>query len=132
MPDHDDRDWEGVKKAAKKGSTASGRKRTGDPITDVAAAITAKYGQGSVARMSDEGAVPDVKHVVPTGLPSLDAAFGVGGLPLGKMIEISGPESSGKSTIAKAMAIQCQKAGVVPLLCDGESSSDTAWDRGMG
>lgn len=113
-------------------SPKKGKKDRGDLLTVIATAINKKFGSGTAARMSDDGAVPDVKYIVPTGLASLDAAFGVGGVPLGKIIEISGPESSGKSTLCMWLAIQCQKVGVKVIYFDGESSSDLQWDVALG
>lgn len=106
--------------------------KTADVLQMVAAAIAKKYGTGSIARLSDEEAGADVEYVIPTGLPALDDAFGCAGLPLGKMLEVAGPESVGKSTLAKFLAAQAQRSAVKPYLLDCESSSDLRWDVALG
>ena len=71
--------------------------------------IERKYGQGSIMKLSDPTniSIP----VIPTGSVGLDVALGVGGLPRGRIAEIYGPESSGKTTIALHMIAECQKMG---------------------
>lgn len=101
-------------------------------ITQVVAVLTKEFGPGAVSRLSDEGAYADVKKIVPTGLPSLDAALGVGGIPLGKVIEIYGPEHSGKSSLAKHIMGACQLAGVVPFENDVENAGSVVHSAAHG
>ena len=101
-----------------------------DVISLVAAAISKVHGN-VVHRLSDHGAYPEVSRWVSTGIPALDAAMG-GGLPLGRFVEVSGPESCGKSTLCKWIAAQCQKQGVYPLLLDTEHSGMLEYDTGLG
>ena len=101
-------------------------------ISKVVAALTKQYGAGTVQRLSEPGAYPDVKRVIPTGLPDLDAALGVGGLPHGKLIEIYGPEHCLKTTLAKRIAIACQQTGIVPLVVDRENAGAVSHDMALG
>lgn len=111
------------------------RKATGGPdaaIDAVIAAIDKKYGRGSISRLAGAGAYPEIKRVVPTGIKALDDAIGVGGFPLGKLVEVAGPPSSGKTTLAKYLAARAQLSGIVPVICDTEHSGVAAFDRGLG
>src|SRR6266550_9557585 len=72
--------------------------------------IEREYGKGTVMRMGDEGAQVRCE-VIPTGAISLDAALGIGGVPRGRIVELYGPESSGKSTLALHIVANAQKAG---------------------
>lgn len=101
-------------------------------IDAVVAAISAKYGDGSVSRLSDEGAYLEIRRVIPTGLPALDRALGVGGIPLGRLIEVLGPESSGKTTLVTHIEGQAQRCGVAPYKADIEQSGLVAYDTALG
>lgn len=107
-------------------------------ISSVVAAITKKFGKDAVMRLGDEGAYPEIKKAIPTGIPSLDSALGVvdargvRGLPLGRLIEVSGVESSGKTTLCKYLAGQCQKLGVYPVILDTEHSGILEYDTALG
>ena len=72
--------------------------------------IEKQFGKGSIMKMSDDGVVQDVDSVS-TGSLGLDIALGIGGLPRGRVVEIYGPESSGKTTLALHVAAEIQKAG---------------------
>src|SRR5436305_9573036 len=72
--------------------------------------IEKQFGKGSIMRLGEEMAPPEVK-VVPTGSLGLDIALGVGGLPRGRVVEVYGPESSGKTTLALHVVAQAQRAG---------------------
>ena len=67
-------------------------------LTAALSQIDKQFGKGSVMRLGDAGAIPDVQ-TIPTGSLSLDVALGIGGLPRGRVVEIYGPESSGKTTL---------------------------------
>ena len=86
------------------------------------AKIEKDFGRGSVMRMGDEQ-VEDVE-VIPTGSLALDAALGVGGYPKGRIIEIYGPESSGKTTLAIHAIAQAQKEGGIAAFIDAEHAFD--------
>lgn len=92
--------------------------------------IERKYGQGSVMRLSDDAHV-HIK-VVPTGSIGLDLALGVGGLPRGRVSEIYGPESSGKTTLALHVIAQAQKLGGVCAFVDAEHALDVNYARRLG
>ena len=77
-------------------------------LNDAMAQIEKTYGKGSVMKLGDENAHMNVE-AIPTGSLSLDLALGVGGLPRGRVIEIYGPESSGKTTVALRMIAEAQK-----------------------
>jgi len=86
--------------------------------------IQKKFGQGSIMKL---GEAPEMKvDVFPTGSLSLDVALGVGGVPRGRVIEIFGPESSGKTTLALHMLANAQKAGGEVAFIDAEHALDPA------
>ena len=72
--------------------------------------IEKQFGKGSVMRLGDAGAIRDIE-VVSTGSLALDVALGVGGVPRGRVVEIYGPEASGKTTLALQIVAECQKVG---------------------
>jgi recombination protein RecA len=98
----------------------------------IAAGITKRFGQGAMRRLSSPGGYPDIRRVAKTGLPTLDAVIGVGGLPFGKLIEIYGPEAVGKSTLVKYLGGQMQQQGIGVAFLDAEQSGDPKWDTGLG
>src|SRR5262245_38469228 len=87
------------------------------------AAVRKKFGEDSIHRLGDEPEA--IVGVFTTGLPSLDAAIGVGGWPLAKVCQISGPPSVGKSALCKKLIAAALAAGVVPYFIDSEQSKDT-------
>ena len=92
--------------------------------------IKQRFGEGAIMKLHDVRAV-DV-DVVPTGSPSLDLALGVGGVPRGRVIEIFGPESSGKSTLALHICAEAQKAGGVAAFIDAEHALDPDYAKRLG
>jgi recombination protein RecA len=92
--------------------------------------IERKYGQGSVMKLSDDAhqKVP----VIPTGSIALDIALGVGGIPRGRVCEIYGPESSGKTTLALHMIAEAQKLGGTAAFVDAEHALDINYARRLG
>jgi recombination protein RecA len=93
-----------------------------DKIKALDAAITQierQYGKGSIMKLGESTGHMDVK-TVPTGALSLDIALGAGGVPRGRIIELYGPESSGKTTVALHMIAEVQKAGGVAGFVDAE------------
>ena len=81
--------------------------------------IERQFGKGSVMRMGDEGARVNVQ-AVPTGALSLDLALGIGGVPRGRIVEVFGPESSGKTTLMYHILAEAQKLGGVCAFIDAE------------
>ena len=92
--------------------------------------IKQRFGDGSIMKLEDVTAV-DV-DVVPTGSLSIDLALGVGGVPRGRVIEIYGPESSGKSTLALHICAQAQKKGGVAAFIDAENALDPDYAKKIG
>ena len=93
--------------------------------------IEKQFGKGSVMRMGD-GGVDTTISVVSTGSLSLDMALGVGGLPRGRVIEIYGPESSGKTTLALQVVAECQKLGGAAAFIDAEHALDPSYAGKLG
>ncbi|HEX6337868.1 MAG TPA: recombinase RecA [Jiangellaceae bacterium] len=94
------------------------------------AQIERAHGKGSVMRLGDEQRMP--VDVIPTGSISLDVALGVGGLPRGRVVEIYGPESSGKSTLALHAVAHAQKAGGTAAFIDAEHALDPIYAEAIG
>jgi len=93
--------------------------------------IEKQFGKGTIMRLSDEEARLDIE-TIPTGSPALDLALGVGGVPRGRVVEVYGPESSGKTTLALHMAAEAQKLGGVAAFIDAEHALDPQYARSIG
>lgn len=93
-------------------------------INALVAAVQKVHGTNAIGRL-DQTAYEGVVGTYPTGLASLDEAIGIGGFPLAKLVQISGPESVGKSTLCKWLIHQAQVHGITPWFIDGEMSRDT-------
>jgi len=93
--------------------------------------IEKQFGKGSVMRMGDVGAVRDIE-VISTGSLALDIALGCGGLPRGRIVEIYGPESSGKTTLTLEVIAQAQTMGGVAAFVDAEHALDPAYAEKIG
>ncbi|MGB5440830.1 MAG: recombinase RecA [Gammaproteobacteria bacterium] len=93
--------------------------------------IEKQFGKGAVMRMGDVGAVRDIE-VVSTGSLGLDVALGIGGLPRGRVIEIYGPESSGKTTLTLQVIAEAQKAGGTAAFIDAEHALDPGYAEKLG
>ncbi len=93
--------------------------------------IEKQFGKGSILRLGSKDAIVPVS-VISTGSISLDAALGVGGLPRGRVIEIFGPESSGKTTIALQVVAEAQKKGGIAAFIDVEHALDPVYARKLG
>lgn len=93
--------------------------------------IEKQYGKGSVMKLGDESAKMNVE-TVPTGALSLDIALGLGGLPKGRVVEIYGPESSGKTTVALHAVAEVQKRGGIAGFIDAEHALDPVYARNIG
>ncbi len=93
--------------------------------------IEKAYGKGSIMRLGDAGAKVEVP-VISTGAISLDLALGIGGYPRGRIVEIYGPESSGKTTLTLHAIAECQKKGGVAAFIDAELELDPNYSRKLG
>ncbi len=93
--------------------------------------IERQYGKGAIMRMGDTSAVRDLE-VISTGSLGLDVALGVGGLPRGRVVEIYGPESSGKTTLTLEVVAQAQKAGGTAAFIDAEHALDPTYAEKIG
>jgi recombination protein RecA len=93
--------------------------------------IEKAFGKGSIMRMGINAPVQRVS-VIPTGAINLDAAIGIGGIPKGRITEIYGPESSGKTTLCLHVIANCQKAGGVAAFIDAEHALDIEYARKLG
>jgi len=94
------------------------------------AQIDKQYGKGSVMRLGDDGRAP--MEVIPTGAIALDIALGIGGLPRGRVVEIYGPESSGKTTVALHAVANAQRAGGIAAFIDAEHALDPEYAKNLG
>ncbi len=94
------------------------------------AQIDRQFGKGSVMRLGDEVRAP--MDVIPTGAIALDVALGIGGLPRGRVVEIYGPESSGKTTVALHAVANAQKAGGIAAFIDAEHALDPEYAKRLG
>ncbi|WIY07033.1 recombinase RecA [Amycolatopsis mongoliensis] len=94
------------------------------------AQIDKQYGKGSVMRLGQDGRAP--VSVIPTGAIALDVALGIGGLPRGRVVEVYGPESSGKTTVALHAVANAQKAGGIAAFIDAEHALDPEYAKKLG
>ena len=93
--------------------------------------IEKQYGKGAVMKLGDSAANMNVE-TIPTGSLSLDIALGLGGVPKGRIIEVYGPESSGKTTVALHMVAEVQKRGGIAGFIDAEHALDPAYAKNIG
>ena len=114
--------------------TQTPTQRNGERGRAVDAAITQiekQFGRGAIMRLGDKGAKMAVE-VVPTGSIALDLALGVGGVPRGRITEIFGPESSGKTTLCYHIAANAQRAGGIVAFIDAEHALDPSYAKNVG
>ena len=95
------------------------------------AQIEKQYGKGSVMKLGDSNANMNI-DVIPTGSLSLDIALGLGGVPRGRIIEVFGPESSGKTTVALHIVAEIQKRGGIAGFIDAEHALDPTYAKNIG
>jgi recombination protein RecA len=115
------------------GSTKSSPERAGDRDKALESAllqIERQFGKGSIMRLGEETRVP--VEIIPTGSIALDVALGLGGLPRGRIVEIYGPESSGKTTVALHVLANAQKAGGIAAFIDAEHALDPDYAQKLG
>ena len=94
--------------------------------------IEKQFGKGSIMRLGAEGTLFEGVPYIPTGSPSLDIALGIGGIPKGRVVEIYGPEASGKTTLTLHMIAEAQKQGGVAAFVDAEHALDVNYARNLG
>ncbi|MEJ7634439.1 recombinase RecA [Aeromicrobium sp.] len=99
-------------------------------LENAMAQIDRAHGKGAVMRLGDQARAPI--EVIPTGATALDVALGIGGLPRGRVVEIYGPESSGKTTVALHAVANAQKAGGVAAFIDAEHALDPEYAKRLG
>ena len=92
--------------------------------------IEKDFGKGSIMKLGDKPAVN--VEAIPTGSLALDIALGIGGVPRGRIIEVYGPESSGKTTLAQHIVAECQKRGGIAAYVDAEHALDPEYARNLG
>ena len=93
--------------------------------------IEKQFGKGSIMRLGQKGAIQPI-DAIPTGAISIDFALGVGGVPRGRVIEIFGPESSGKTTLALQVIAQAQRMGGMAAFVDAEHALDAIYAQKLG
>jgi recombination protein RecA len=112
---------------AKKSTTP---KETGASIDDTIKSIQTKFGEGAIMKLGD---TPKISlSVIPTGSIGLDIALGIGGVPRGRIMEIFGPESSGKTTLALHIVAEAQKLGGICAYIDAEHAMDPEYAKNIG
>ncbi|MDX6390507.1 MAG: recombination protein RecA [Streptosporangiaceae bacterium] len=115
------------------GNDRAGSKVGGDrdkSLETALAQIERQFGKGSIMRLGDEGRAPI--EVIPTGAIALDVALGIGGLPRGRVVEIYGPEGSGKTTVALHAIANAQKMGGIAAFIDAEHALDPDYAKKLG
>ena len=115
-------------KSAEKSAAKNSEKKKA--LETALASIEKNFGKGSVMRLGDNSAMN--VEAIPTGSISLDAALGIGGVPRGRIIEIFGPESSGKTTVALHIVAEAQKLGGEAAFIDAEHALDPEYARALG
>ena len=100
-------------------------------LESVTANIEKQYGKGAIMRLGEGATLPEVK-VIPSGSLALDIALGVGGFPRGRIVEIYGPESSGKTTLALSAIAESQRRGGVCAFVDAEHALDVQYAKKLG
>lgn len=93
--------------------------------------IEKQFGKGSIMKLGDEPVSAEI-GIIPTGSIGLDAALGIGGIPRGRVIEIFGPEASGKTTLALHIIAEAQKRGGIAAFIDAEHALDSAYAKNLG
>ncbi len=113
------------------GNTAAGNQSRDKAIELALGAIDKQFGKGAIMRLGKDPIDREV-HVVPTGSLGLDIALGIGGLPRGRIVEIYGPESSGKTTLTLHVVAEAQKRGGVCAFIDAEHALDVNYAKKLG
>jgi recombination protein RecA len=120
-----------VETAVRKGPVREERKERDKALEMAVAQIEKQYGKGAIMRMGISGALLPIS-TIPTGSLELDYALGVGGIPRGRVVEIFGPESSGKTTLALHIIAEAQKRGGAAAFVDAEHALDASYAKTLG
>ena len=112
--------------------TAADRDERIKNLSRTLADIEKSYGKGSIMKLGERENVAEGLEVISTGSIALDAALGVGGIPKGRIVEVYGPESSGKTTLALHMVAEAQKAGGIAAYIDAEHALDPDYAKKLG
>ena len=102
-----------------------------DALNGTLSQIDKAFGKGSVMRMGDDGAIAKVS-AIPTGALALDLALGIGGMPRGRIVEVYGPESSGKTTLVYHVLAEAQRLGGTVAFIDAEHAMDPVYAKNIG
>ncbi len=119
-----------AKKTTKKGEAADGNSAKAEALAQALGRIEKAYGRGAIMKLGDD--VVENVDVIPSGSISLNYALGVGGYPKGRIIEIYGPESSGKTTLAIHAIAEAQKRGGIAAMIDAEHAFDRFYAEKLG
>ncbi len=120
-----------AKKEIKK-ETPSRSSDVENALKDTIAGIEKNFGKGAIMKLGESAKTSQQTDVISTGSLSLDSALGVGGVPKGRIVEIYGPESSGKTTVALHIVAECQKAGGIAAFIDAEHALDPVYAKAIG
>jgi recombination protein RecA len=121
-----------MKKSKEKQAPAGTKKANKDKALELAVdQIEKQFGQGSIMRLGSEGAKVEIESI-PTGSLALDIALGIGGVPRGRVIEVYGPEGSGKTTLTCSIIANAQRLGGVAAFIDAEHALDVGYARKIG
>jgi len=118
------------KESSEKAGDSKAKAEKAKALDTALAQIERQYGKGSVMRMGERRA--EITEVIPTGSIALDIALGIGGLPRGRVVEIYGPESSGKTTVALHAIANVQRAGGIAAFIDAEHALDPEYAKKLG
>ncbi|MEM7396530.1 MAG: DNA recombination/repair protein RecA, partial [Verrucomicrobiota bacterium] len=114
-----------------KAKAADSDKKAPSALDSVLAQIQKEYGDGAIMRLGDESSLNHIESIS-TGALTLDLALGIGGVPRGRVIEIYGPESSGKTTLVSHVIANCQKQGGMAAFIDAEHALDPQYAKKIG
>jgi recombination protein RecA len=120
-----------MKTNANSGAGVTSDKEKARNLESALGQIDKEFGKGSVMRLGDQGAIIEVESI-PTGSVTLDIALGVGGVPRGRIVEIFGPESSGKTTLTLHIIAEAQKRGGICAFIDAEHALDPIYAKALG
>ncbi len=121
----------GKGKAVAEAAASSAQANRSKAIEMAMSQIEKQFGKGSIMRLGKDGILADIE-TISTGSPALNIALGVGGVPRGRVVEIYGPESSGKTTLTLHIAAEAQKAGGAVAFIDAEHALDMAYAKKLG
>jgi recombination protein RecA len=120
-----------VKKSTQKEKTMSSTNERQRAIELAMSQIERQFGKGAIMRLGSDAMIPDIP-VIPTSSLSLDVALGLGGVPRGRVVEIFGPDASGKTTLALHILAEAQKGGGIGAFIDAEHALDLGYARKLG